>query len=170
MQHSLFSLTPRTLLLVLLASPAAAEIYTISGDIPFVEGSGASGDVMATCNLQTMLPDFIEAAAGRGDTVQITTEPLDTIAGKVLHIEFSNILGTGGGAWSGPKSVTVRGELMENGEVIGSFTAARYSTGGAFGGFKGTCSILGRCVKTLGSDIARWLREPTMGAMLGDAG
>ena len=40
--------------------------------------------------------------------------------------------------------------------------------GGAFGGYKGTCSILGRCIKTLGSDIAKWLANPTMDAKLGN--
>jgi len=59
--------------------------------------------------------------------------------------------------------------LKENGEVIGSFTGARYSGGGAFGGFKGTCAILGRCIETLGKDIATWLKDPTMNAMLGNA-
>lgn len=66
--------------------------------------------------------------------------------------------------------MTVHGELRENGEITGTFTATRYSTGGAFGGFRGTCSILGRCVKTLGSDIAKWLKRPTMDALLGNAG
>ena len=41
--------------------------------------------------------------------------------------------------------------------------------GGAFGGFKGTCSILGRCIKAIGADIAKWLANPTMDAMLGNA-
>ncbi|NQV86958.1 MAG: hypothetical protein HQ492_07775 [Woeseiaceae bacterium] len=36
-------------------------------------------------------------------------------------------------------------------------------------GAKGTCSILGRCVKTLGSDIATWLQNPTMNAMPGNS-
>jgi hypothetical protein len=65
--------------------------------------------------------------------------------------------------------VTVEGELVENGEVIGSFTASRYSSGGAFGGFKGTCAILGRCIQSIGKDIAAWLKNPTMNAMLGNA-
>ncbi|MEJ2404442.1 MAG: hypothetical protein P8171_09165 [Candidatus Thiodiazotropha sp.] len=45
-------------------------------------------------------------------------------------------------------------ELFENGKKIGSF--------------KGTCSILGRCVKALGKDISEWLINPTMNARLGE--
>jgi len=37
-----------------------------------------------------------------------------------------------------------------------------------FAGFKGTCSIMGRCVKALGRDVAEWLQSPSKGAVLGD--
>jgi len=154
----------------LVASPATAETYSVSGSLPFADGSGASDEVESECKLESKLPNFIKSAAKRDVTVTVTNEPLDDVEGKVLFIEFTHVLGTGGGAWSGPKAVTVHGELREAGEVIGSFTSTRYSTGGAFGGFKGTCSILGRCVKAMGSDIAKWLKNPTMDALLGDAG
>jgi len=154
----------------LVTSPASAETYSVSGSLPFADGSGASREVQSECKLESKLPGFIRSAAKRGITVSVTDVPLDDVEGKVLHIEFTHVLGTGGGAWSGPKAVTVQGELREAGEVIGSFTSTRYSTGGAFGGFKGTCSILGRCVKAMGKDIARWLENPTMDALLGDAG
>jgi len=155
--------------LFLIAAPANADTYTISDTLPFAEGSGASSKVKSSCKLETKLPGFIRSAAKNGVAVELATEPLDNVEGKVLYIEFTHVLGSGGGAWSGPKTVTVHGELRENGEVIGTFTASRYSSGGAFGGFKGTCSILGRCVKTLGSDIALWLQNPTMDAMLGNS-
>jgi hypothetical protein len=40
--------------------------------------------------------------------------------------------------------------------------------GGAFGGFKGNCSVLGRTVRALGEDIAGWLAQPGKDGMLGD--
>jgi hypothetical protein len=156
-------------ILSLVASPATAQTYSISGSLPFADDSGASHEVESECKLESKLPGFIESAAKRGITVSITDVPLDEVEGKVLYMEFTHVLGTGGGAWSGPKAVTAHGELREAGEVIGSFTSTRYSTGGAFGGFKGTCSILGRCVKAMGKDIAKWLNNPTMDARLGDA-
>ena len=152
-----------------LASHAENVTYTVLSPLPFAEGSGASSDVKATCTLDTRLPEFIAAAARRGVKVVISADTGEEMEGKVLYIEITHVLGTGGGAWSGSKSVAVRGELKENGEVIGSFTAARYSGGGAFGGFKGTCAILGRCIQSLGKDIAAWLKSPTMHAMLGNA-
>ena len=153
---------------IFIAPAAIAETLTISSVLPFAEGSGASPAVMNECQLETKLPGFIKSYGKKNVTV--TTDPLEEAEGKVLFIEFTHILGTGGGGWSGPKTVSVRGELRDGEEVTGSFTATRYSTGGAFGGFKGTCSILGRCVKTLGRDIANWIKNPTMDAHLGDGG
>lgn len=46
-------------------------------------------------------------------------------------------------------------------------TGAQASGGGMFGAYKGTCAILGRCVKTLGSDIAKWLQHPSRDSRLG---
>ncbi len=40
--------------------------------------------------------------------------------------------------------------------------------GGFMGAYKGTCALLGRCTKTLGKDIAEWLKNPVNNATLGD--
>ena len=53
-------------------------------------------------------------------------------------------------------------------KAIASFRAKRFSTGGAFGVFKGTCSIIGRCTKAIARDISDWLKHPVDGAELGD--
>jgi hypothetical protein len=157
------------LVCVSFAASAEDTTYTLARSVPFADDSMASADVKASCTLDTRLPEFVKKAAKRGIKVVISDEPLENAEGKVLRLEIVHVLGTGGGAWSGAKSVTVEGELTENGEVIGSFTAARYSGGGAFGGFKGTCAILGRCIQAIGKDIAGWLKNPTMNAMLGNA-
>jgi hypothetical protein len=139
----------------------------LSDTTPFAEGSGAGSKVKAECKLETKLGHFIsEFAKG---AVTLTSEPIDETQGRLLVLEIIGVVGPGGGAWSGAKSVTVDGKLLEDGEVVGTFKAARYSGGGAFGGYKGTCSILGRCVKAIGKDIAGWLKNPTMDALLGDA-
>lgn len=151
------------------AAEAEDTVFNVVSPVPFEETSGASQQVRSECRMGAMLPEFIADYAKKGVTVVIGDAPPEGAEGKFLHLRFTFIQGAGGGAWSGPKSVTVKGELWEDGEMIGSFVASRYSGGGAFGGFKGTCSILGRCIKALGKDIAGWLREPTMSATLGDA-
>ncbi len=159
--------------LAVLLIPAAhaakkGQLVTISQELEFTETSGASDNVKAECTLQTRLPQFIKDYAKKMNVV-LAEDLSDSTEGRVLHIEIVNVLGTSGGAWSGAKSVTVEGKLTENGEVIGTFTARRYSGGGFGAGFKGTCSILGRCIKAIGSDIAKWLANPTMDARLGSA-
>ena len=150
-------------------SIAQAETFTVPTKVPFADGIDVTDAVRNECALGTRLPQFIAESAERGVEVVLGDAPVENAKGKVLRLEFTHILGFGGGAWSGPKSVTVSGKLYQNGEVIGSFVASRYSTGGAFAGYKGTCSILGRCIKTLGVDIAHWLQGPTMNARLGNA-
>ncbi|MBI1951976.1 MAG: hypothetical protein HYS34_11525 [Acidobacteria bacterium] len=151
------------------AAKASAAVVTVSTVIPFAEHSGVIATVKQECQLQTRLPEFIQSSAKDDPQVVLTADPIEQDKGRVLVLEIVSVVGSGGGAWSGPKSVTVKGELREEGKVIGSFTAARYSGGGAWGGFKGTCSIFGRCVKVLGEDIAGWLKKPTMNAVLGNA-
>ena len=150
------------------AKEQAADV-TVSQTIPFAENSGANSTVKAECQIQTRLPEFIKSFAKDDPQVVLTADPIDQVKGRVLILEIVSVVGAGGGAWTGPKSVTVKGELWEDGKVIGSFTASRYSGGGAFGAYKGTCSIFGRCVKVLGEDIAAWLKSPRMNAMLGNA-
>jgi hypothetical protein len=169
MRYSKLAIVFTAASMLMLALPAAAETYTVVSPVPFSEKSQASREVKETCTLDIRLPQFVEKFAKRGVEVVIAGDPGENVEGKVLYLEIVHVLGTGGGAWSGAKSVTVEGVLKENGEVIGSFTGARYSGGGAFGGFKGTCAILGRCIETLGKDIATWLKNPTMNAMLGNA-
>lgn len=150
-------------------APLTAAI-SISESIAYARDSGATTRVMNECIIDRQLPDFIESYAGNIDiaVVQKNGRVSSKNKGKVLVMEFSDIIGTGGGAWSGSKSVTVKGELFENKKMIGSFKARRVSGGGFWGAYKGTCSILERCVNTLGKDISIWLSSPTMNARLGN--
>ena len=154
--------------LCLTTPPAsAAESVKIQRSIPFASTAQVPAAVKESCQLQTKLADFISQSAG--GSVQIVDGALNRKLGRVLEMEITDVHAPGGGAFSGPKWMSVKGELFDRGRQIGSFRAKRYSTGGAFGGFKGTCSIIGRCTKALGEDIARWLAAPSMNAEIGDA-
>lgn len=133
----------------------------------FSASSGANDNVKSECELPQKLSTFIKESA-KGNYDEVNVGDAATATGRTLKIEFTNVLGVGGGAWSGPKSVTIQGTLAEGDKVIGTFLGRRTSTGGAFGGFKGTCAIIGRCVKTLGSDVGNWLKSPSMDGKLGE--
>lgn len=152
-----------------LAAPLAAfaDSTKIQRSIAFASDSGVPAAVKEECALDTKVPDFVKEFGG--DAVEVVDGQLDRKKGRVLLMEITEVHAPGGGAFSGPKWMTVKGDLLENGKSIGSFRAKRFSTGGAFAGFKGTCSIIGRCTKAIGQDIASWLQSPTRDAELGDA-
>jgi hypothetical protein len=156
-----------TLLIIVVASPARAETVTISQSTPFSETSGATDKVKKECDMQGRLPKYIKSYAKKHTDVVFTTESLDSVDGKTLYLEFEHVFAPGGGGYSGAKSVSVTGELKDNGEVIASLTADRAAL---FGMTPGTCSMLKRVVKKLGQDIGNWLKAPEMDSMLGDAG
>ena len=124
--------------------------------------------VKQECDLDGKLSQFIkENAAGQYANI-VTDSNTDSADAQILTMEIEEVQGAAGGAWSGAKSVVIKGSLSQNGKMLGDFKARRYSGGGMFGGYKGTCAILGRCVKTLGKDVAEWLAHPTPQAVLGD--
>ncbi len=120
------------------------------------------------CNLDGKLVQFIEQYAAGQYAKIITGSSTGSRDAQILTIEIEQVQGGGGGAWSGGKMVLINGKVTQNGRVLGDFKGRRYSGGGMFGGYKGTCAILGRCVKALGKDIAEWLTHPASKAVLGD--
>ncbi|MES9834697.1 MAG: hypothetical protein ABW157_14300 [Candidatus Thiodiazotropha sp. LLP2] len=150
--------------------PTSSSAVSISNRIAYAAGSGAPDKVKAECVIDTQLPTYIGSFASQSDIAVVKKDGAvnKKAKGRVLALEISNVIGSGGGAWSGSKSVAVTGELFENGKKIGSFNGRRSSGGGFFGAYKGTCKILDRCVKALGKDIAIWLIDPTMDAHIGE--
>jgi len=81
---------------------------------------------------------------------------------KVLKLTILSAIGTPGGSWSGGKTITLRADLVQNGQVIRSLVKQRGSHGGVFGGFKGTCAILERDAQALAKDVTNWLMGPAV--------
>ena len=152
-----------------LTSLAAGSI-TVAKKAPYAQNMSVPDAVRAECDLPGKVPVFVKEFADKSyDKVVLADSVSAKTPGQALSMKIVGITGTSGGAWSGAKHVTVEGTLWENGKVKGTFTAMRYSGGGAFGGYKGTCAILGRCVKSIGKDVGEWLLAPKMNAKLGDA-
>lgn len=148
--------------------PGSSQQIKIASDIPFGQTTQVRDAVRNECNLGEKLSGFIKEYGNDKDLNIEQYADIVSDQGKVLHVEITGVQGAGGGAWSGPKSVSIQGALTENGKEVGTFHGSRHSGGGAFGGFKSTCAIFGRDVKALGKDVARWLKSPTMNASLGD--
>jgi hypothetical protein len=163
---SLVSLTSSCLLAALcchLPAAAADDTIGIPKAVPYAEKVDVTDAVRNECELGEKVSAFLAKSASNARFSE------DTSQGRYLHMEITEVFAPGGGAWSGPKWMTVTGTLTEDDKPVASFRAKRFSTGGAFGGFKGTCSIIGRCTKAIAGDIAAWLKSPVDGAELGDA-
>jgi len=146
---------------------AADKLY-VQTPAKYDKDSGVNDKVKQECALDEKIPHFVqENAKGKFDVTPSKTLG-DAGNSKALSLTIINVVGGAGGAWSGPKIVTLQGPLKEQGKVVGTFTARRSSSGGAWGGYKGTCSIFGRDAETLGKDVAAWLAAPTMDAKLGE--
>jgi hypothetical protein len=138
------------------AVSAAAEPLSVPPKVSFDKDVHVPDAVRKECGLETKIPEYVKAsAAGDGK-------------GGKLDMKITGLLATGGGTFTGPKSVTVSGTLRQGGKVTGTFVARRNASAGAFGG-GGTCNMLDRCAKAIGKDIATWLKSPSMDARLGDA-
>jgi len=172
--HRAFSVVTRLVLFTActslpLTSLAAGNI-TIAKLAPFDKQVNVTDAVRAECKLPEKVSEFVKEFADKSyDKVVLADNVSANTPGQALSMKIVGVTGFGGGAFSGAKHVTVEGTLWENGKVKGTFTAMRYSSGGAFGAYKGTCAILGRCVKAIGKDVGGWLLAPGMNAKLGDA-
>ena len=94
--------------------------------------------VKQECDLDGKLTQFIkENAAGQYANI-VTDSNTGQSDAQVLTVEIEEVQGAAGGAWSGAKSVVIKGSLSQKDKMLGDFKARRYSGGGMFGGYKGS--------------------------------
>jgi hypothetical protein len=152
------------------SAAAAAETVTMAREVPYSADADVQRKVREECvKLQGQLADYTqEFGRAIGVDVKLTDDVVPDAPGRVLQVEITEAISAGNPFIGHRKHTEVRGELFEDGQRIASFKGLRTSMGGAFGGYKGSCSVLGRTVKALGKDIATWLANPQDGAELGD--
>ncbi len=132
--------------LLAVSTSAFADGAALVTPVTYAPEASVVQKVRQECQLENRLASDINAALVN------TTTP----AGKQLRVTILDVMGVGGGAWSGPKAISLRVELLSGDKVERSTRLTRTTTGGAFGGFKGTCAMLERDSATLGKDVARW--------------
>lgn len=146
--------------------------------IKFSKDAFIKDAVKNECDLEGKLSQFVEENASGSYSEIITNSTSKSSKAQILTITIEQVNGGRGrggwgrrSAWGGSRGgnmVGISGTLTQGSKVLGDFKALRSTSGGAFSGFKGACAMLGRCVKTLGKDIAGWLTAPTPNASLGD--
>ena len=180
-----FKLLPLLLMLLVTAcannSPSDApgiekEVVSYTGTgtlniapVIFAKGLQVREAVRKECQLLTKLPGFVQSNA-QDQYAGIHLQAKRSTESDFLEIKIVDLPQYKKNAWAGRSGqwVGVKGSLLRKGKKTVSFQASRASMGGFMGAYKGTCSLLGRCTKTLGKDIAEWLKNPVDGAVLGD--
>lgn len=158
------------LLLCVIATAAQADPIRMARVTPYADGARIAGKIKDECTrLPTQLADFTkEFGAEFGVEVELVDSVDAASEGRVLQVEITDAVSRGNPFIGHRKYTDIEGTLYENGATVASFRGSRESMGGVFGGYKGSCSVLGRTMKALGKDIAQWLRDPEDGAELGD--
>lgn len=143
-----------------------AQSVTLQKPVPYAADNDIADAIKSECPLGEQLADFVKENASV--PVEFADAAPTDAPGRVLHLEIADAVSMGN-AWLGhQKFVKVEGALYQDGARVAGFKARRNSMGGAFAGFKGSCSVLGRTVEALGEDIGGWLSNPVDGAHLGD--
>lgn len=153
-----------------IAASASAETIRMQRVTPYAEGSRVAKKIRTEC---TQYPEKLSAyAAEFGRELGVDIQRVDHVepgdAGAVLVLEITDAVSRGNAFIGHRKFTEVSGTLYRDGKKVAGFVGARNSMGGAFAGYKGSCSVLGRTVKALGKDVAEWLKNPQDGDELGD--
>ncbi len=155
---------PYLLLFTLFASISfvpvvAAEVISVPQLVPFDDGANIRQAIKNECKLDTRLPAYVKKYLKKSGAFSDNRNE-----GKYLDMRITDVVAKGGGLYSGPKWMEVKGTLLTNGKPGPSFRAKRVTTQGAR-----ACSAAARCAKAIAKDIAKWLKNPVDNAALGDA-
>ena len=149
---------------------ASAQSVQVPRPVPYEDTDEVAENIRTECKINEQLADFIqEYAKKNGVEVTFGGANVDVNAsGRVLDVKITSAISMGNAFMGHQKASSVSGTLYENGQKVASFKARRQSMGGAFAGYKGSCSVLGRTIEAMGKDIGLWLKSPVDGAKLGD--
>lgn len=142
--------------LAVLPAAQAAEIH-IAEQIPYQEGSRINQRITSECTDigRVLSESVVKHAAAKKLTVVRSPDPENHGVYAVIEIDSAVSMGSAMiGHWKG---ITLQGRLFRDGGEVAQNTFERKSTGGMFGSFKSSCSVLYRTANTLGKDVAAWL-------------
>ena len=139
----------------------AQERIFVRAPAVFDKTAPIADSVKAECAVDTLLGQQVYARVSEKFPGSAQVRELGEAGkNKVLNLTILSVHGVGGGSWSGPKSISLRADLMQDNQVIATTMKQRSSTGGVFGGVTGTCAIMERIAVALGRDVVAWLASP----------
>ncbi|WP_066567800.1 hypothetical protein [Snodgrassella sp. CFCC 13594] len=142
---------------VAVVSVAQAQVF-VAQSIPYRDASTINDKIVSECtNLgKTFADSMIENGKSKGLDLVGTGDDLSQKTDYV-DVRMESALSAGNAFIGHAKGVTASAALFQNGKEVAKKTFTRGSMGGAFGGFKSSCSVLDRTVAALGKDVASWV-------------
>lgn len=135
----------------------ARDVVSMPRVVPYDEYTTTEA-IRRECSFPHRLPAAIAAeAADHGIQVQLVDD-LDRTGGRVLYMKTVKAEAMGGGSYTGKKRARVRGELRENGRVVGDFEIQRHTGRGWT-----ACATLERIADAMAGNIVKFLQNPQMG-------
>jgi hypothetical protein len=143
--------------LAAVSTAQAQEKFLVQVPAVFDAQANVGENIRNECGLENMVGNHVYGKVSENfpGTLPIK-DPGKAGPAKVLTLTILSATGAGGGAWSGAKAITLRADLMQNGQLLQTLIKRRQSRGG----FAGTCGILERDAQTLAKDVVAWLRQP----------
>jgi hypothetical protein len=146
--------------LIAAAGAAHSAAYQVPENIGYKDVTIIQSNVVEECKeLGRQLSASLTAELTKTGVEVQRVAALDAAAGPVIDIKISNLVSAGNAFIGHRKSASVWVELRQGGEVLGSKGFTRDTMGGAFAGFKGSCTVLERAVLVLGKDVAQWTQS-----------
>jgi hypothetical protein len=146
-------------LALVLVLPCAAFGETLLVSPAASYGTAIADNIKAECALsETQTEAVLKQLGAAGVSAQAAGSDAVPASGRYLQLRIESAISAGNGFTGHRKQVTTSAHLFENGKEIAQTTKSRDSTGGAFGGYKGSCNVLRRCAIVLGKDIAAWVK------------
>jgi hypothetical protein len=136
----------------------------VAGEVGLLAPRGTTDNIQQRCDLpQTFAQSISAALRAKGIEVTLAAKP-EEAAGPRLNIIIEGVLGFSG-AWKGPKTLVLRGDLRDGETMLGSFVVREAGVGF----FKNTCEEFAALGEKAAIDIAKWSQAPKVRARLGSA-
>ena len=136
---------------------AQGKLFVLTPAINEAQGP-AAGRNTSECLLDEIVAnDVFNAVQARTPEAVKVKKEAEAGDGRLLRLTIYQVIGWGGGGWSGPKWLGVRGELLQGGQLVRSSSWRLSSRGGVLGPVKGTCDIFEDISRTIAPRVSAWL-------------
>lgn len=128
----------------------------IQSPVVLEPGAPAMSSLMRGCDVERRVgSQMLKAVQARIANAREVVDNNIVAAEPHLRVTIRYVQGAEGGSWSGPKSIGIRAELWEEGQLVAKTSFRDFSNAP----FSETCEMIDRIARSLGSDVASWLSE-----------